>query len=307
MSHLNKTYSIDGLAPFPFDPANNDGRVAYLYDLHTNLLESNTYSDLHPTPSFLGARQYIFTRPLIFKPFDVATENFQLEDFIAALTSTPIDSSPLGFDLASASGSYSLPGGNDLNVWDLPAGMRDVALEGGYFMNGSGSTGNFQPLNSGSFVDNDFGLSFSSSSDTSTDENFKQGVGSYVPAPSTPWYDNNISWDPTLSTASTAQQNLNPTPTLTTNITEPAPSTAPASTPRRLDARFPCTHPPCTKTFKRDYECIRHENSLHVNTQGAHLCPITGCSRSQGKGYSRPDKVTEHLWKKHANLGYMKA
>jgi hypothetical protein len=185
MSHLNKTYSIDGLVPFLFDPANYDGRVAYLYNLYTNLLESNTYSDLHPTPSFLRARRYIFMQPLIFKPFNIAPENFQLEDFIAALTLTLIDSSPLGFDLASSSGSYSLPGENDLNVWDLPAGMRDIALEGGYLMDSSGSTGNFQPLNSGSFIDNDFGLSFSSSSDTSTEENFQQGVGPYIPALST--------------------------------------------------------------------------------------------------------------------------
>jgi hypothetical protein len=77
--------------------------------------------------------------------------------------------------------------------------------------------------------------------------------------------------------------------------------------PAPASARIPCTYPPCTKTFKRDYERIRHENSMHVNTQGAHLCPVPGCPKSHGKGYSRSDKVTEHLWKKHSNLGYTKA
>jgi hypothetical protein len=31
-----------------------------------------------------------------------------------------------------------------------------------------------------------------------------------------------------------------------------------------------------------------------------------GCNKSEGVGYTRKDKLTEHLWKKHGNLGYVK-
>lgn len=69
---------------------------------------------------------------------------------------------------------------------------------------------------------------------------------------------------------------------------------------------FPCQLG-CGKTFKRDADRARHENSrVHRIVQGHHLCPITGCRKSQGIGFSRSDKVTEHLWKKHADLGYKK-
>lgn len=72
-------------------------------------------------------------------------------------------------------------------------------------------------------------------------------------------------------------------------------------------ALIPCTYPTCNKTFKRASDRTRHEDSVHLNNPGIHLCPVPGCVKSHGKGYSRSDKVTEHLWKKHANLGYTKA
>ncbi|TVY26267.1 hypothetical protein LHYA1_G005827 [Lachnellula hyalina] len=62
----------------------------------------------------------------------------------------------------------------------------------------------------------------------------------------------------------------------------------------------------CTKTFVRDSDRTRHENSKHLNIPGAHLCPVLGCIKSHGGGYSRADKLTEHLWKKHSGLGYAK-
>jgi len=68
-----------------------------------------------------------------------------------------------------------------------------------------------------------------------------------------------------------------------------------------------CNYPTCAQTFKRDADRSRHELSVHFKSPGLHLCPIAGCPKSYGKGYSRPDKVTEHLWKKHANLGFTKA
>lgn len=76
--------------------------------------------------------------------------------------------------------------------------------------------------------------------------------------------------------------------------------------PQAPSVTIACTFPDCIKTFGRDSDRIRHE-AKHRRLRGAHLCPIHGCVKSTGKGYSRADKVTEHLWKKHANLGYTKA
>jgi hypothetical protein len=140
------------------------------------------------------------------------------------------------------------------------------------------------------------------SPDTSMEGNFQHGSISDVTTPSTLWYDGNMPFDPTLSTTSMNESNLSPTASTS------APSAAaPAPIPRQPNARISCTNPTCTRTFKRHFERIRHEASVHRITRQRHLCPITGCSKSQGNGYTRPDKVTEHLWKKHANLGYTKA
>jgi len=77
------------------------------------------------------------------------------------------------------------------------------------------------------------------------------------------------------------------------------------STPNVSGVRIPCAQG-CNKTFKRNYERVRHERSAHGINQALHLCPIMGCPKSHGVGYSRADKVKEHLWKQHANLGYTK-
>jgi hypothetical protein len=308
MSQPSEIYFIQGQAPFSFVPANKGRRVSY--GVQPNSFNANIDSDFHPTPRFVGADQYTFAQPLIFQNFDFATENFQLEDFNAALIPTAIDSPSLGLDSTSASSSYSLPAENGLNQWDFPVGMIRMSngpAEGGYFMNGSAITGNFRPFNRGSFLYNDFRLSFSSTLDTSTEEIFQQGVGWNINPPLFQRNDGNIIWDPPFSTTSIAQQNPSPNPSLAINISGPLPPTAPISPPHRPNTRFPCTYPSCTKTFKRDYERIRHEASLHRTNRRQHLCHILGCSKSQGKGYSRPDKVTEHLWKKHADLGYTKA
>jgi hypothetical protein len=68
--------------------------------------------------------------------------------------------------------------------------------------------------------------------------------------------------------------------------------------------RFQCGH--CSQSFKRDCDRGRHERSVHSPAYGRFLCPIAGCPRSQGAGYCRADKVKEHLWKKHRDLGYVK-
>ena len=77
---------------------------------------------------------------------------------------------------------------------------------------------------------------------------------------------------------------------------------APTLGPNLCNQRFPCSN--CSQTFKRDKDRIRHENNVHQLT--IHLCPVVGCVKNLGPGYSRADKVTEHLWKAHGNLGYVK-
>lgn len=73
-------------------------------------------------------------------------------------------------------------------------------------------------------------------------------------------------------------------------------------------ARVQC--PTCNSTFKRDSDFRRHTASKHQAYHGVHLCSVAGCSRGQGTGfpgYTRADKLTEHMWKKHGDLGYTKA
>lgn len=70
---------------------------------------------------------------------------------------------------------------------------------------------------------------------------------------------------------------------------------------------FPCPQIGCSAQFKRPYERARHEIAVHGSNPGTHLCPVAGCPKGRGVGYSRADKVKEHLWKKHAHLGYTKS
>jgi len=84
----------------------------------------------------------------------------------------------------------------------------------------------------------------------------------------------------------------------------PPPPAAPIPAQQATGNRIPCTF--CMQTFARDPDRIRHENSIHLNISGQFLCPHPPCPKSQGEGYRRQDKLTEHLWKKHAALGYVK-
>lgn len=75
---------------------------------------------------------------------------------------------------------------------------------------------------------------------------------------------------------------------------------------------FRCGFATCGRVFARKSDMDRHTNTVHRNTLQQqplplHLCLIAGCSKARGIGYSRADKLTEHMWKKHANLGYTKA
>ena len=68
---------------------------------------------------------------------------------------------------------------------------------------------------------------------------------------------------------------------------------------------FHCQHG-CNRTFVRPSDLDRHNSSVHGINRGTHLCPINGCTKSQGRGYSRGDKLKEHMWKQHAAQGYTK-
>ena len=58
---------------------------------------------------------------------------------------------------------------------------------------------------------------------------------------------------------------------------------------------FSCAQVGCTKSFKRDSDRTRHQNTVHSARRGLYLCLIPGCPKSHGRGFSRGDKVTEHL------------
>lgn len=93
-------------------------------------------------------------------------------------------------------------------------------------------------------------------------------------------------------------------------------ATAPVQTPNVLNAvglsalRKVCTHHGCTRYFARDWERTRHERSKHGIGQTLRYCHVVGCvkhhARAGARGFTRADKLTEHMWKKHADLGHVK-
>lgn len=69
-----------------------------------------------------------------------------------------------------------------------------------------------------------------------------------------------------------------------------------------------CIYGGCAKTFTRTADLDRHV--LNVHNRVGHHCQVPGCSNNKGNGYCRPDKLKEHMWKKHglvADLSYTKA
>lgn len=116
------------------------------------------------------------------------------------------------------------------------------------------------------------------------------GMGSNYPeATNSSWYD--------FSDNSSGFGNLQP------DVTFPNPTTVPAQ--QVPPANLPCQHG-CNKVFGRSADRDRHDSTIHGINRGTHLCNIAGCIKSQDGGYSRADKLKEHMWKKHADLGYVK-
>jgi hypothetical protein len=81
---------------------------------------------------------------------------------------------------------------------------------------------------------------------------------------------------------------------------------APALATTPCQPQFPCTQPGCYMVFNRNADRIRHEAGVHGINRPLYLCHVPGCNKSQGTGYTRKDKLVEHLWKKHENLGFTK-
>jgi hypothetical protein len=67
-----------------------------------------------------------------------------------------------------------------------------------------------------------------------------------------------------------------------------------------VDGRVLCNVLGCPSTFTRLDDRNRHVESNHVRTP--HFCLLLGCEKGFGKGfkgYTRQDKVREHMRKKH--------
>lgn len=91
-------------------------------------------------------------------------------------------------------------------------------------------------------------------------------------------------------------------------VSGPALALAPVVPPpvSQSPGRPTCTQPNCSATFSKDPDRIRHESGVHGINRPLFLCHIPGCIKSYGAGYTRKDKLVEHLYMKHGNLGFVK-
>jgi hypothetical protein len=77
----------------------------------------------------------------------------------------------------------------------------------------------------------------------------------------------------------------------------------PALLDEPFNGRFLCNVLGCESTFTRLGDRNRHVESKHNVT--LHFCLVPGCEKSfarGGKGYTRKDKLQEHMQRKHAAL-----
>ena len=64
--------------------------------------------------------------------------------------------------------------------------------------------------------------------------------------------------------------------------------------------------PQLLPNIRANADRVRHDKSKHQNAFGTFLCHVPGCRKGLGAGYSRRDKLREHLWKAYANMGHQK-
>lgn len=79
---------------------------------------------------------------------------------------------------------------------------------------------------------------------------------------------------------------------MTAHVTNTAISSPPTGA---APGQFVCTQLGCLVTFKRDTDRIRHEAGVHGINRPLYLCQIHGCNKSHGAGYTRKDKLVEHM------------
>ncbi|KAH6713626.1 hypothetical protein BKA61DRAFT_688704 [Leptodontidium sp. MPI-SDFR-AT-0119] len=66
------------------------------------------------------------------------------------------------------------------------------------------------------------------------------------------------------------------------------------NTPRTQGPRYHCPTANCTRSYKRQFELIRHQH-VHTNVR-VHECRFAGCQRNgNGKGFARKDHLKQHL------------
>jgi hypothetical protein len=68
-----------------------------------------------------------------------------------------------------------------------------------------------------------------------------------------------------------------------------------------ITGHHPCPYPGCARTFNRTFNLFRHNVLAHGQPRVRYLCPLAGCRHSLGEGFSRHDKLREHMRKVHGN------
>ena len=69
---------------------------------------------------------------------------------------------------------------------------------------------------------------------------------------------------------------------------------------RQSSIRYVCLEANCDRTFSRPSDLDRHLKSRHYLP--TFNCPVDDCDRKGGKGFSRKDKLRDHLRQKHRNI-----
>lgn len=101
--------------------------------------------------------------------------------------------------------------------------------------------------------------------------------------------DNNLS---SCARPPAPSQSLNAGPIIAPTITA-----APAARPV-TNGRLPCTHIGCTQSFQHQHDLTRHMKGHKTGAKDFN-CPFRDCPRQGVNGFTRKDKLMDHLKGKH--------